>query len=295
MQPRLRRRPDPLTLEVTRRIRRSFVVAASPLTAYFTLARTGSNGAWGGARLADGLRRLLVAGGSRRPGRADGGAARAFRRGGQGDRSVFADKAREGIAYAFIAGLPPLFLLAVFASPIADILANGQLRVGDLIQALAGCLVVLAVAQLQLGCMRSAAKPCLPGSMSEVPASPPCWRSASRWPGSVDAARARRDRSTDRVERFAVLAGDVVAASTVILLLRRVVRPHGLADRRRLRAAAMASTVMLTPVAGGWLLVDLLHANRIGNLLIIGMTSMLALALFGLTLHAATRHPGVPA
>ena len=52
---------------------------------------------------------------------------------------------------------------------------------------------------------------------------------------------------------------------------------------------------MLTPVAGGWLLVDLLHANRIGNLLIIGMTSMLALALFGLTLHAATRHPGVPA
>ena len=84
-------------------------------------------------------------------GRADGGAARAFRRGGQSDRSVFADKAREGIAYAFIAGLPPLFLLAVFASPIADILANGQLRVGDLIQALAGCLVVLAVAQLAAG------------------------------------------------------------------------------------------------------------------------------------------------
>jgi putative peptidoglycan lipid II flippase len=86
-----------------------------------------------------------------------------------------------------------------------------------------------------------------------------------------------------------------VAASTVILLLRRVVRPHGLADRRRLRAAAMASTVMLTPVAGGWLLVDLLQANRIGNFLIIGTTCTLALALFGLTLHAATRHPGVAA
>ena len=37
IRPRLRRRPDPLTLEVTRRIRQSFVVAASPVTAYFTL------------------------------------------------------------------------------------------------------------------------------------------------------------------------------------------------------------------------------------------------------------------
>ena len=86
-----------------------------------------------------------------------------------------------------------------------------------------------------------------------------------------------------------------MAASTVILLLRRVVRPHALADRRRLRAAALASTVMLPLIAGGWLLVDVLQGNRIGNLLMIGMTSTLALGLFALTLHAATRHPRVAA
>src|SRR5205085_12350355 len=67
------------------------------------------------------------------------------------DRSPFNDKVREGIAYAAIAGLPSLILLFTFASPIADVLANGQLRVAGLIDSLAGCLVVLALAQLAAG------------------------------------------------------------------------------------------------------------------------------------------------
>jgi putative peptidoglycan lipid II flippase len=293
--PRLRRRPDPLTLEVIRRIRRSFVVAASPVTAYFTLLALAATVPGGVLvlQMAYAVYSLPVALGGRAvrtavlPGLSDAA--------DRSDRSVFADKAREGIAYAFIAGLPPLFLLAVFASPIADILANGQLRVGDLIQALAGCLVVLAVAQLAAG-LHEVGREAL---FARLDVRGP--RIAALLALGVTLAGGLLTllglAGTDRLIGLsaAVLAGDVVAASTVILLLRRVVRPHGLADRRRLRAAAIASTVMLPLIAGGWLLVDVLQGNRIGNLLIIGMTSALALGLFGLTLHAATRRPGVAA
>jgi peptidoglycan biosynthesis protein MviN/MurJ (putative lipid II flippase) len=295
IRPRLQRRPDPVTLEVTRRIRRSFVVAASPDTAYFTLLALAATVPGGVLvlQMAYAVYSLPVALGGRAvrtavlPGLSDAA--------DRSDRSVFADKAREGIAYAFIAGLPPLFLLAVFASPIADLLANGELRVGDLIQALAGCLVVLAVAQLAAGLHEVGREALFARLDVRGPRIAALLALGVTLTGGLLTLLGLA--GTDRLIGLsaAVLAGDVVAASTVILLLRRVVRPHALADRRRLRAAAMASTVMLPLIAGGWLLVDGLQGNRIGNLLIIGMTSTLALGLFGLTLHAATRHPGVAA
>ncbi len=55
---------------------------------------------------------------------------------------------RHGLSYAVIASLPLLVLLAVFSGPTANLLANGEVRHAALIDPLATCLVVVAVAQL---------------------------------------------------------------------------------------------------------------------------------------------------
>lgn len=291
IRPRLRRRSEPLTVEITRRIRESFVVAACPVAAYFALMALAGTVPGGVVvlQMAYAAYSLPVALGARAVSTAvlPGLSAAADR----SDRGMFNEKAREGIAYAFIASLPPLFLLAVFASPIADVLINGRLRVGPLIESLAGCLVVLAVAQVAAGLHEVGRQ----GLFARLDVRGP--RIAALLALGVTLAAGLFAllglAGTDRLIGLgaAVLAGDVVAAVTVILLLRRVVRPEALVDRRRLGAAALASTVMLPVVAGGWVLVDALQGNRIGNLLVIGLTSTLALGLFAVTLHTSTRHP----
>ncbi|KRE32495.1 hypothetical protein ASG82_23680 [Mycobacterium sp. Soil538] len=295
IRPRLRRRSDPLTLEVTRRIRQSFVVAACPCTSYFGLLALAGTVPGGVLvlQMAYAVYALPVALGARAVSTAvlPGLSAAA----GRTDRKMFNEKVREGIANAFIASLPPLFLIVAFASPMANVLANGRLRVGDLIQSLAGCLVVLAVAQVAAG-LREVG---LQGLFAQLDIRGPRIAAllALGVTLTVGLFTLLALAGTGRLIGLgaAVLAGDVVAAITVIVLLRRVVRPEGLLDRGRLGAAALASTVMLPLVAGGWLLVDVLQGNRIGDLLIMGMTSTLALGLFALTLHAATRHPRVAA
>ena len=192
-----------------------------------------------------------------------------------------------------IAGLPALFLVAAFASPIADVLANGELRVGDLIRTLAACIAVLAVAQLAAGQYEVGRQALFARLDIRGP------RIAALMGLGVTLMTAlvvlREFDGTDRLIGLAamILAGDVVAAATVILLLRRALHPEVLADRRRLRAAALASAAMLPVVAVGWILVDLFPSGRFGNLLIVVVTSALALGLFTMAVHAATRRPGV--
>ena len=294
IRPSLRRRSDPLTLDITQRIRQSFVVAACPEIAYFALLAVAGTVPGGVLvlQMAFAVYSVPVALGARAVATAVlPGLSEAAHR---SDRTVFAEKVREGIAYAFTASLPPLFLLAVFASPIANVLANGRLRVGDLIQSLAGCLVVLAVAQVAAG-LHEVGRQCLFARLDVR---------GPRIAGLLALAATLAAglftllglTGTERLIGLgaAVLVGDVAAAATVLLLLRRVVRPEALADRKRLGAVAVASTAMLPLVAGGWFLVDVLQGSRIGNLIIVGMTSTLALGLFALTLHAATRNPGAP-
>jgi putative peptidoglycan lipid II flippase len=290
IRPRLRR-SDPATAEITRRIRQAFVVSASPEAAYFAmLALAGT--VPGGVlvlQMAYSVYSLPLAMGGRAVSTAVLPGLSASVDGN--DRTLFAEKAREGIAYAFIAGLPPLFLLMAFASPVADILANGRLRVGEMIQSLAGCLVVLAVAQLAAGLYEVGRQ----GLFARLDVRGP--RVAALLALGVTLAAGLVTflglAGTDRLIGLAaaLLAGDVVAAATVIALLRRVVRPAKLADRRLLTATGMAAIVMLPVVVGGWLLVDHLHGNRIVDFLVMAVTSVLALALFALTLHASTRRP----
>jgi putative peptidoglycan lipid II flippase len=68
-----------------------------------------------------------------------------------GDPKRFGAAWRQGVFYALAAGIPLLMLLAVFAHPTADLLANGDLRDALLITELAACLCVAAFAQLANG------------------------------------------------------------------------------------------------------------------------------------------------
>jgi peptidoglycan biosynthesis protein MviN/MurJ (putative lipid II flippase) len=291
IRPRLRLRSDPHTQEITRRVRDSSVVAASPVASYFALlvlAGTVPGGVLV-VQMAYAVYSLPVALGARAVSTAvlPGLSAAA----GRSDRSAFNDKVREAIAYAVIAGLPPLILLLLFASPIADVLANGRLRVGGLIESLAGCLVVLAVAQLAAG-LHEVGRQTL---FARLDVRSPRIAALLSFGITLGAGlfALLGLAGTDRLIGLAaaVLAGDVAAAATVILFLRRGIRPEPLADRRRLGAAALASTVMLPLAVAGWFLLGLLHGNRVVDLLIVSMTSALALGLFGLTLRASVGHP----
>jgi putative peptidoglycan lipid II flippase len=292
IRPRLRRRSDPFAREITHRIRQSWVIAACPEAGYFTLVASSATVPGGVLvlQIAYAVYATQVALGARAvatavlPGLSDAAHGK--------DASIFADKVRQGIAYTFIASLPPLFLMVVFARPIADVLANGQLRIGDLIRTLAWCIAVLAVAQLAAGLYEVGRQALFARLDIRGP------RIAALMGLGVTLAAALFTllelTGTDRLIGLGatVLAGDVMAAATVLLLLWRVVRPEALVDGRRLRAAGLASALMLPLVAGGWLLVHVLQVDRVGNLLIAGLTSALALGLFAAAVHAATRRPG---
>jgi peptidoglycan biosynthesis protein MviN/MurJ (putative lipid II flippase) len=295
IRPRRWRRSDPLTRDVTQRIRQSVAIAAAPDIAYFVVIAIAGTVPGGVLvlQMAYSVYWLPTALSARAvatvvlPTLSDAA--------DRDDHAAFAAKVRQGIAYTLVAGLPTLILLSAFASPIADILANGALRVAQMIESLAGCIVVLAVAQLAAGLYEI----CRAALFARLDVRGPrvaalLGLGATLVTGLVVLCALA---GTDRLIGLsgAVLAGDAVAVIAVIVLLRRVVRPEPLADRRWLGAAALGSVLMLPLVAGGWLLVDVLHWNRIGNLLVVGVVSAVALALFALTVHITTRHPRVAA
>ena len=201
IRPRMWRRSDPLTVEITARMRRSFVIAACPQATYFTLIASAATVAGGVLvfQIAWAVYWTLVALGARAVGTAV--LPRLSDAAHGNDRKAFADSVRQGMAYTFIASLPPLFLVVAFAWPIADVLANGELRIGDLIRTLAGCIAVLAVAQLAAGLYevgRQALFARLDIRGPRIAALLGLGVTLSA--GSVGVARVRRHRSADRVD-----------------------------------------------------------------------------------------------
>lgn len=295
IKPRFRRRRDPLSVEVTKRIRRSFVVAACPCASYFVLLALAGTVPGGVLvlQMAYAVYAVPVALGARAVSTAvlPGLSAAAHRT----DPQLFNEKMRAGIAHAFVASLPPSILLVAFAFPIADILANGRLRVGDLIQTLAGCIIVLAVAQVAAG-LREVG---LQGLFAQFDIRGPRLAAllslgSSLGVGFVTVLGVEGNTRLIGLGA-AVLVGDVVAATTVMLLLRRSMRPSALVNFKQLSIAVLVSTVMLPVVAAGCVLMTMSERNRFGDAFIVGMTSILALGLFALTMHAVARRTRVAA
>lgn len=288
VRPCLRFRGDPLTSEITRRLRQSFAVAACPYVAYLSLLVMAGTVAGGVLvlQMAYSVYSLPLALGGRAVSTAvlPGLSAAASR----GDRALFGFKLREGFTYAVIAGLAPLLILATFASPVADALANGRMRVGDLIAALAWCLVVLALAQAAAGLREVGVQGLFAGLEIRGPRIAAALSLAVTLTAGLLSVGALAGAERLIGLAAAILLADLVAAVTVIVLSVRMIRPARLADRRRLGAAALASAGMVPVLAIGWVALQAFGGNRFGDLAIAVSSGALALAVYVLVIHTAT-------
>ena len=198
------------------------------------------------------------------------------------DRPGFADCWRQALTYGVIAGLPPLCVIVTFAEPIARTLAVGELHTGALITALAVCVAVLGVAQVAGGIHEIARQALYAhldvrgprvASLVSLATTIACGSVALALPAELP-------RLTGLT--VAVLLADVAAAATVILRLRRAIRPEPVLDVRGTGIAILAGAAMLPVLVTGRLLTGE-DGNGLQVLGVMLPTGGLAVGVFALT------------
>lgn len=280
-------RRDPVAREVAARLRGSVAVAAFPAGGYSALLALSATVRGGvlvfqmahavyGVPAALGARAITTA---VLPGLAEAA--------NRDDRPAFARSWRRALCYAVVASLPPLCLLVVFAVPVADLLANGELRSDLLVAALAACIAVLAVAQSAAG-LHEIGRQAL---FARIDVRGPRIAGAASFVATVVAGSAAvllLEGTPSLVGLcVAVLLGDIVAAAIVVARVRRAIRPEPVVNLRSTAAAAVSALTMVPVVAAGWLIIDLSGAHRLAALAIVVAFSLVAVALFALSLTAA--------
>lgn len=277
---------DPVTREVTARLRRSLVVAASPYAAYLSLIVMAGTVPGGVLvlQMAYAVYSLPLALGGRAVSTAVlPGLSHAAT---NGDRCAFSAKLREGLVYGAGAGLPPLLFLVVFAYPVADFLANGRMRVGSLIAVLATCLVVLAFAQLAAGLKEVAVNGLFAGLNIRGPQIAALLNLAITLGAGLVSTALLSGPSRLVGLSATILMADLAAAAAAILLAHRMIRPGRVIDARRLALLGWASAAMLPALLAGGYAVHALHANRFAEHAVAGVSGLVAVGCYGLTLRA---------
>jgi len=205
-----------------------------------------------------------------------------------GDRRRFGTAWRQGVYYAVIAGMPLLCLLAVFARPTADILANGGLRDGGMIGELAGCLAVVAFAQLVGGLHDYGQQALFARFDDKGPrlASFVALGTTVAVGASTVLLPVHGGRLTGLV--VAILAGEVAGGVTALSRLRRAMHPEALYDRRHALTVAAATAAMLPVIALGWWVVTVLAPARGAELGLLIVCGLVALVPYGLVLMLVT-------
>ncbi len=95
----------------------------------------------------------------------------------------------------------------------------------------------------------------------------------------------------------AILAGELAAAGTVLIRLRRAIRPERFFEPRAL-AAALVATLALVPVAAAmWWLAhitggDQLGGDRLADFALLSLGGVVALGVYVLVLRVAVRRIG---
>ncbi len=214
--------------------------------------------------------------------------------GGQ-DGATFGSTWRQGVSYALVASMPLLVLLAVFASPTADILANGELREAALIGTLAVCLAVVAVAQL-IGGVHDIGRQALFARLDDR---------GPRRAGEVAllvllvVAAITMLVATDGPRLvglvFAILVGELAAAGTVLYRLRQAMRPERMLDLGPLGAAMTATLAMLPVAAGGYLLQRAAQADRLAQFALLALAGIAALSVYVVALRLTSARQGFTA
>ncbi|HEY4006572.1 MAG TPA: lipid II flippase MurJ [Pseudonocardia sp.] len=197
-----------------------------------------------------------------------------------GDARRFGVAWRQGLFYAVIAGLPSLCLLAAFASPTANLLANGELRQANLISELAGCLAVSAFAQMAGG-IHDFGRQALFSRMDDL--GPRIASFVGLFVGiAVAFSTLLLPAGGARLAGLvvAVLAGEAASATTVLARLRYSMRPDALTRPSHLVVIALA-TVSMFPiiVLGRWTL-HILNPERLMEMLLLMACGAVTLAVF---------------
>lgn len=194
---------------------------------------------------------------------------------------------REGIFYAVSASLPSMCLLAVFAAPTADLLANGELRRAGMIGVLASSLTVAAFAQMAGGIHDFGRQ----GLFARFDDRGPRIASVVGLPVSAVVAfstlfmPANGFRLAGLVT--AILAGETASAAIVLIRLRWAIRPEAFTERAHVLAAGLATLAMSPVIAAGWFLLHntTLRFERISELAVLVGCGALALAMFAVVLR----------
>jgi putative peptidoglycan lipid II flippase len=255
VRPRLGWRAEPATRELVRRLRASVAVAACPAMGVFVLLAVAATLPGGVLviQIAFQVYQAAIALGARAVSTAALPAL--SEAASRDDPARFASAWRQVLHYVVLAGMPPLFLLIAFSAAIAETLAHGELSNGELIGALATCVVVLAVAQL-------------PAAVHEVGRQALFARLDVRGPRVAAVTHFAVTlllgllayRFVDGTPRLlgialATLVAEAAAASLIVWRLRRTIRPERMIDPRRLTIAGLAALSMLPVVVPGWYLV----------------------------------------
>ncbi|MGH3672664.1 MAG: hypothetical protein ACRDSH_18865, partial [Pseudonocardiaceae bacterium] len=198
-----------------------------------------------------------------------------------------------GLSYAVIASLPLLVLLAVLSGPIADILANGELRHSALIAPLATCLAVVAVAQLAGGVSDLGSQALYARLDDRIP------RRASEVNLGVTvllaAATLFVPAGGSRLVWLvvAILAGELAAAAMVLTRLRRVIRPERFLELRTLGSALVATAAMAPVTAAAWWVQHAHHGGQLSTLAVLALGGTVALGVYALVLRAVMARPSL--
>jgi putative peptidoglycan lipid II flippase len=273
-------RQDPETADAVRRVLRSVPVAACPsLTNYILTAVSGT--VPGGVlvvQLSYQVYWALSFLGSRAVSMA--ALPRLAQAAGSSDPHRFGVAWRQALFFAVVAGLPSLCLLAAFAQPTADLLANGELRTANLINDLALCLAVAAFAQMAGG-IHDFGRQAL---FSRLDDRGPRIASFVGFGVGVLVAFSTLLLPADGTRLaglvVCVLAGETASAITVMARIRRALRPEAFIYRGQLLAIAAATAAMIPVIAAGWWLMRLLSPQRLVELALLLGCGALSLGAF---------------
>ena len=207
----------------------------------------------------------------------------------------FATAWRRTLTYAMVASTPALVLLVAYAVPSADLLAHGELRDPLLLGRLAACLVVVALAQLLAGVHDAGRQALFARGDHRGPRRAAVVALAAVLGLAASSLLAQPGTTRLVILVAALAAGELVGGVVVLALLRRVLRPERLTDRRGLVAVAAAAGAMLPIVGpGAWAagLVDGPGWGRLLSLTVAAMSGLFAVCVFTVALRVVAHRGG---
>jgi putative peptidoglycan lipid II flippase len=280
-------RADPGIRELARRLRGSVVVTLLPAAAYFALLAVVATVPGGVVVLtmAHTVYTVSTAVGARAvttavlPGMSAAVST--------GDRSRYAGSWRQALAYAVTAALPIGCLLVLFAGPVANTLAVGELRDDALIDSLTVCIAVLGVSQLVAGVHEVGREARFVDLDVRGPQLAGWAALAVTVGGGVATLALPAGLPRLAAVCIVVLLSDLVAAGIVVRLVHRAIRPEPIADRQRLGATALAAASMLPLLIAGRLLATG-EDHPLRDVVVLAPFALLAVAAFAATLTSLT-------